>query len=223
MTNAETPKSNRPSLPLMVTVFLVTMVVSVAIAYAVLSQIIEPPPTTLVNNVQPRGDGVREILHPFEVQDFTFQTQNEEFVSLSDLRGQYVLLYFGYTHCPDVCLITLSEIRLIHEQLGEQADDLQYVFVSVDGERDTPARMRQHFEPRGVADYMLGMTGTEPTLTRIGVDYGLFYSLNKDEGEYYTVDHSANLYLISPEGRLEAIFAFGTEVDVIVEYIQERL
>ncbi len=201
----------------LVGIFVVTLLIASVVLFVVFSALFpepEPTPVIQVNNA-----GVSEFQPPFAVQDFAFPTQTGEEVSLSSLRGQYVLLYFGYTHCPDICLASLADITEVHESLG---DDIAYVFVSVDGERDTPEILERYLTPRD-ADFVIGMSGTEPTLTRVGVDYGLYYKLNLEEGEYYTVDHSASMYLINPAGELEAKFGFGTEPDVIVDYIQERL
>lgn len=212
-------KKKKSSMPVsrIIMIFLVTLVIAGVALFFVFTALIPEPEQSSI--IEVNAAGVREIKPPFEVQDFAFPAQTGEEISLSSLRGEYVLLYFGYTHCPDICLASLADIVRVHETLG---DSLQYIFVSVDGERDTPEVMENYLTPRN-AGFVIGMTGSEPTLTRVGVDYGLYYKLNTDEGEYYTVDHSASMYLISPDGKLEAIFGFGTEPDVIVDYIQERL
>jgi len=214
----ETKKKNA-SIPIsrIIMIFLVTLVVAGVALFFVFSALIPEPEHTSI--IEVNAAGVREMKPPFEVQDFAFPTQTGEEVSLASLRGEYVLLYFGYTHCPDICLASLADIVRVHETLG---DSVAYVFVSVDGERDTPEILERYLTPRN-ADFVIGMSGSEPTLTRVGVDYGLFYKLNTEEGEYYTVDHSASMYLINPAGELAASFGFGTEPEVIVDYIQERL
>lgn len=201
----------------MVGIFVGTLLIAgVVLFFAFTALIPEPEPVSIL---QENDAGVAELNPPRTVQDFAFPTQTGETISLSSLRGQYVLLYFGYTHCPDICLASLADIVTVHEGLG---DEVAYVFVSVDGERDTPAILERYLTPRN-ADFVIGMSGSEPTLTRVGVDYGLYYKLNTDEGEYYTVDHSASTYLINPDGELIAIFGFGTEPDVMVDYIQTQM
>ncbi|MCA9912456.1 MAG: SCO family protein [Anaerolineae bacterium] len=215
----ETPKKKNRSISTsrIVLIFLVTLVIAGIASFFIFSALIPEPQQASI--IEVNDAGVREIKPPFDVQDFAFPAQTGEEVSLSSLRGKYVLLYFGYTHCPDICLASLADIVNVHETLG---DSIHYVFVSVDRERDTPEVMANYLNPRN-AGFVIGMTGSEPTLTRAGVDYGLFYKLNTEEGEYYTVDHSASMYLITPDGKLEAIFGFGTEPDVIVDYIQGQL
>jgi protein SCO1/2 len=217
MTEVRKNKPKTISTKTLIAIFLVTLVVTSVVLFFVFSALIpEPEPVSLI---EVDASGVSEFTRPFEVQDFSFPTQTGEEVSMASLRGEYVLLYFGYTHCPDICLASLADIITVHDTLG---DSIQYVFISVDGERDSPEIMERYLTPRN-AEFVIGMSGSEPTLTRIGADYGLFYRLNTEEGEYYSVDHSASMYLINPSGELEARFGFGTEPDVIVDYIQEKL
>jgi protein SCO1 len=105
-------------------------------------------------------------------EDFTLQGTAREQVSLSDFRGRAVLMFFGYTHCPDVCPITLGKLRLALEQLGDRARDVQVVLVTVDPEMDTPERMR---------DYLLnfdagfvGLTGSRAQLESVTQAYGVY-------------------------------------------------
>jgi len=215
----EAPKNKPRSISNMqlVGIFVVTLLIASVVLFVVFSALIpEPEPVSII---EVNSAGVSEFTQPFAVQDFSFPIQTGEELSVSSLQGQYVLMYFGYTHCPDICLASLADIVTVHEAVG---DEIQYLFVSVDGERDTPEIMERYLTPRN-ADFVIGMSGTEPTLTRIGADYGLFYQLNTDEGEYYSVDHSASMYLINPAGELVAKFGYGTDPEVIIDYIQERL
>jgi protein SCO1/2 len=167
---------------------------------------------------------------PQELPDFTLTGVDGEPFSLSDLRGRFVLMAFGYTHCPDVCPLTLSEYKIIREALGDQADQVAFVFVSVDGERDTPERLAQYFDVRGVSDFVTGLTGPESDLRRIGVDYGLYFEKVKDPGtsENYLVTHTAASFLIDREGRLRMIFSMDPEKftlypEMVAERIKELL
>lgn len=165
-------------------------------------------------------DGTTAIDPPLEMPDFTLTNQNDDATSLSDLRGKYVLLTFGYTHCPDVCPLTLNEFRGIRESLGEQADLVEFMFISVDGKRDTPAVIKQYFETRKL-DGFIGLTGEESDLHELGTDYGLFFDVgaNTSKGGYL-VNHTAGSYLLDPEGRWIMRYQFGVLPSMIVDDLE---
>jgi protein SCO1 len=168
--------------------------------------------------------GVQTIDPPKALQAFTLTDQEGEPFSLSDMQGKMALMLFGYTHCPDVCPLTLLNYKQIKEALGDQGDEVEFVFISVDGERDTPEIMKDYvgrFDPGFV-----GLTGDEATLLRVGEDYDLYFAKRADAGgstENYLVDHNSNTYLIDRDGNLVALYLYGTEADVIAEDIQARL
>lgn len=165
--------------------------------------------------------GATSIEPPRLVADFTFTSHTGEPFTLSDFTGKVIVLFFGYTYCPDVCPVTIMEMDQVHNQLGDKADQVEFVFVSVDGERDTPDRLNAYLKTRQVDDYMWGLTATEKELKQIGVDYGLYFDKRQDANTeaFYLVDHTASSYLIDPSGRLTHIFSFGTQQDVITEHI----
>lgn len=165
-------------------------------------------------------DGTTEISPPRDMPDFTLTNQDGELTSLSDLRGQYVLITFGYTHCPDVCPLTLNEFRRIRESLGDKAEEVEFVFVSVDPQRDTPASIKEYFETRDL-DGFIGLTGEEADLKKLGIDYGLFFA--KSEGTSsggYLVDHTAGSYLLNPDGQWIMRYQFGVMPSLIVEDLE---
>lgn len=165
--------------------------------------------------------GVIPLEPPRELLDFTLSASTGELLSLSDLQGKYTLLFFGYTHCPDFCPTTLATWQRIKAELGDVGEQLNYVFVSVDGERDTPevmARYMSRFDPA-----FIGLTGEADVLARIAPDYGMEYTLNKSEGENYSVDHTTRTYLIDPQGRLVSVFSFDVPRTVIEEVIREAV
>lgn len=170
--------------------------------------------------------GATVLTPPRPLSDFTLIAHTGEPLSLSDLRGQRVVLSFGYTHCPDVCPLTLMVYDRIHDLLGEQADDVAFVFITVDSERDNVDRLSRYLDTRNVDDFALALTGNEGDLRRLGVDYGLYFEqqapLNGD-ARNYAVDHTASTFMIDDEGRLEAIFGFGTEPLVIYDYLIDRM
>jgi protein SCO1 len=170
-----------------------------------------------------RPEAGTRIEPPRAVADFTLTSHTGAPFSLSDVRGQVVLLYFGYTFCPDICPTTLAELVRVKHHLGPLAEHLEVVFISVDGQRDTPevlARYLPAFDP----DF-IGLTGTEREIRKIGVDYGLFFEVQEVEGTSadYLVDHSAGSYLIDQEGRLHTIYPYGTPAKVISTDIRNLL
>ncbi len=159
---------------------------------------------------------------PKNVADFTLTDQTGASFNLSDLRGKVVLLFFGYTNCPDVCPTTLSEFKRIKQLVGADADRVAFVFVSVDGARDTPERLAAYvgaFDPA-----FIGLTGDDASIRTIGQDYGLFYQRQSyGDGDNYLVDHTASTFVIGPEGRLRVIIPYGTAPDVVVQRVRALL
>ncbi|WP_029407827.1 SCO family protein [Thiomicrorhabdus sp. Milos-T2] len=141
---------------------------------------------------------------------------------LSDYKGKVVLLYFGYTYCPDICPTNLGNISLAYQQLSQkQKDGVQIIFVSVDPERDTPKRLQQYvnyFEAN-----MIGLTSDAKTIAKVAKQYGVVYAKVEDSnnGTNYAVDHSAFTYVITPDGKLQTQLPHATSPDVFAKTIQE--
>jgi protein SCO1 len=208
---------------------LVAVVGAAVILFALFNRSANTTPTPEPNNSAAiiEGEaftGVEPVEPPQTLQDFTLTNQDGEPFSLSDMKGEMVLMLFGYTHCPDVCPLTMLNYKKIKELLGEQADQITFVFISVDGERDTPEVMKDYlgrFDPT-----FIGLTGDEETLLRMGGDYDLRFAKSVDPSgstENYLVEHNSTTYLIDKDGKLVALYLYGTEADVIVEDIQARL
>jgi protein SCO1 len=144
-------------------------------------------------------------------------------VSLSDYRGKLVLIYFGYTFCPDICPATLANIGQALRKLGDdKASEIQTIMISLDPERDTPEKLAgyvAHFHPS-----FIGITGTNEQLAEVTSLYGIFYE--KHEGgtaEKYLIDHTATLLVIDREGYLKLVFPFGVTVDEIADDLKYML
>jgi protein SCO1 len=208
---------------------LVAVVGAAVILFALFNRSTNMTPTPEPNNSAAiiEGEeftGVEPVEPPQTLQDFTLTNQDGEPFSLSDMKGEMVLMLFGYTHCPDVCPLTMLNYKKIKESLGEQADQITFVFISVDGERDTPEVMKDYlgrFDPA-----FIGLTGDEETLLRMGGDYDLRFAKSVDPSgstENYLVEHNSTTYLIDKDGKLVALYLYGTEADVIAEDIQARL
>lgn len=162
---------------------------------------------------------------PKELADFTLTNQEGQPLGLSDLRGKPALLFFGFTHCPDICPTTLAQFRQVKRDLGERGSDINYVFISVDGSRDTPEAVKayvEQFDPE-----FIGLTGTEDEVRAIGGDYFVFFNRAQPEGTPsaagYSVDHTAYTYLIDAEGKLRVIYPFQTPREMIVADIENLI
>lgn len=134
---------------------------------------------------------------------------------LSDQRGKIVALFFGYTSCPDVCPTTMAELNQAFEKLGDQADQVQVLYVTVDPERDTPERAQEyvnHFNP----DF-IGLSGSEAELAKVWNDYGVFREIVEGtSASGYLVNHTARVTVIDQQGNLRLSFPFDTPVDDVV-------
>lgn len=159
---------------------------------------------------------------PIAVSDFTLTDHNGEAFSLSDLRGKVVMLFFGYTNCPDVCPTTLAEFKRVKTLLGEDAVQVAFVFVSVDGARDTPERLAQYvhaFDP----DF-IGLTGDDAAIRSAAHDYGVFFQrVSYDNPDNYLVDHTASSFVIGPNGDWRIKFSYGSDPAGMAEQIQRLL
>ena len=169
----------------------------------------------------PPSAGAVSIGGPFELVDQHGVTRTAE-----DFRGSYMLMYFGFTYCPDTCPTALLKITNALEGLAEldvaEAEQIVPVFVSIDPERDTPAVLRsyaEHFHPRLVA-----LTGAHRELERLGRAYGVFFAKvpTGPPGEYL-IDHTGFVYLIGPDGSYVEHFESDASVDDLVDALQRHV
>jgi len=135
---------------------------------------------------------------------------------LSETRGKVVLLFFGYTSCPDVCPTTLAELKQALEKLGtENAQQVQVLFVTVDPQRDTPERVQEYVDHFN--EDFIGLSGTESDLATVWRNYGVFREeVEGTSAAGYLVNHTARVTLIDQAGNMRVSFAFDTPVDDIV-------
>lgn len=159
---------------------------------------------------------------PPTAADFELARADGGRLRLSDLQGKIVLIFFGYTTCPDVCPITLGIAKRIMEELGDQAEELTFLFITVDPERDTPEKLKAY-----VANFnegIIGLTGTNEELLAVQKDYGIYSAkVPLKSGIGYTMDHTARVYLIDNEGRLRLTYAFGTPYEDILQDVRQLL
>jgi len=149
---------------------------------------------------------------PQPLARFAFTDQGGRPFTRANLEGRWSLLFTGFTHCPDVCPTTLAMMGDLQRRLARE--DLQFVFVSVDPERDTPetiARYLAHFDPK-----LVGATGTRAEMERFTAGLGLAQVRNPGVGDEYSVDHSTAFVLIDPEARLAGYFQAPHRRDALV-------
>lgn len=154
--------------------------------------------------------------------EFTFQSYKGP-VKLSDFRSRVVLIYFGYTWCPDICPTNLGMISLALDALSEsERSQVQVLFISVDPERDGVERLREYgayFHPR-----ILGITGAPEVVAEVAGRYGASYRKADQRSESeYVVDHTAYTYLVDPQGKLVEILPHATPAEVMAPLIRKYL
>ncbi len=155
--------------------------------------------------------GIKGLLWPQPklLTPFTLIDQRGSRFDLEKLKGTWSFVFFGYTHCPDICPITLAVFDSVHNELVEHpssSGDLQFIFVSVDPERDTPEQLGNYVNYFNAA--FLGLSGNEQELSGLTRQLGILYLRTEpDDSENYLVDHTAAVFLIDPLGRLVAIFS----------------
>jgi protein SCO1/2 len=155
-------------------------------------------------------------------QDFSLPDQNGKLRTLADFRGKVVVVFFGYTHCPDVCPTTLAELAETMKRLGADADRVQVLFITVDPARDTPEVLAQYvpaFDKR-----FLALRGDDAALAATAKAFKVIYQ--KQAGTApgsYTMDHSAGTYVYDPQGRLRLYVSYGQGPDVFTHDIKALL
>jgi protein SCO1/2 len=140
-----------------------------------------------------------------------------------DFRGRYMLFFFGFTHCPDICPAELQLVAQALEQLGDKAKNVVPIFITLDPERDTPEAMANFVKSFG--PNFVGLTGSPEAIAAAAKAYRVAYSKveNKDSAGDYSVDHSALVYLMDPEGRYVTHFSYGLSADQMAEKLGKSL
>jgi protein SCO1/2 len=150
---------------------------------------------------------------------FELTDMNGNPFQLNQLEDQVAVMFFGYTSCPDVCPVTLTEFLQIRSKLGQAAAHVSFVFITVDPERDTAERMRKYltnFDPE-----IIGLTGERSELEPVWVDYGVYQArVEGSSDENYLVDHSSRVYVIDRDGNLRLTYLFGTDSKLITDDIR---
>ncbi len=143
--------------------------------------------------------------------------------TLADFKGKVVVIFFGYTQCPDVCPTTMVEMAQVMKDLGPDADRVQVLFVTIDPQRDTQALLAQYvpaFDPR-----FLGLFGDEEATKKVAKEFKVFYQKvpSKNNPESYSMDHTAGSYVLDPQGNLRLFIKYGQGTQAIVQDLKALL
>ena len=152
---------------------------------------------------------------------FTLTDQNGETITEAAFEGRPSLLFFGFTHCPEVCPTTVYEMEGWLEELETGPDDLGAFFVTVDPERDTPAFLRDYLEPQ--SDRILGISGEPQAVWDMAKSWRVYFQKRPLGDGDYTMDHFASVYVLDDRGRMVGLIPFGAPAEEAVETIRQVL
>jgi len=155
-------------------------------------------------------------------QDFQLTDHTGKVRTLADFRGKAVVMFFGYTHCPDVCPTTLSDVAQALILLGKDASKVQVLFVTVDPARDTQELLAKYV-PAFNPDF-LGLYGDEASTAKVAKDFRIFYQKHQDKsGQGYAVDHTAGTYVFDQSGKLRLFMSYGQGAEIIANDLRVLL
>ncbi len=193
--------------------YLVGLILSLAFIFVGVAGIFLARPYTYHGSV---------IDSPQPASNFTLNDQFSQQFDLSQQKGNIVLVYFGYTNCPDICPAVLANFKLLAERLGSQAKNVRFVFITVDPQRDTASVLQTYlakFNPS-----FIGLTGTEGDLSPVWKAYGVFVQSQPVAGSTnYLENHSDAIYLIDRAGRLRLTYDYTTPADDLLQDVQHLL
>ena len=179
------------------------------------------PDTTPVEKAEPADFG-----GPFSLIDQDGKRRTD-----AEFRGKYMLIFFGYTFCPDVCPTTLAVEAEALDKLGERASKVVPIFITVDPKRDTPEKLKMYlsaFDGLSTArPGFVGLTGTDEEIEQVADAYEVYYMAHLDGrfggDEGYSVDHSGNVYLMSPEGKFVSYYSQGISPDELAADLRMKI
>jgi cytochrome oxidase Cu insertion factor (SCO1/SenC/PrrC family) len=166
----------------------------------------------------PTSTGTPLVGGPFALTD-----HNGNRVTDKTYSGKHLLIFFGYTYCPDVCPSELQVMSAALDELGADAERLQPLFITIDPARDTPQVLKEYvtnFHPR-----LIGLTGTEQEIADVAAKYRVYYTKAKTSGNSpdYVMDHSTILYLMGPDGTFIKHFTYGTDPKALADGLRQAM
>ncbi|MDO9085697.1 MAG: SCO family protein [Anaerolineaceae bacterium] len=181
------------------------LIFAIAIVAVIFGIIIEKPHTFHGSVIDP---AVR-------APNFSLESSQGGVYNLQTKTGKFVLIFFGYTFCPDVCPTTLYEMKEIKARLKDKAEKIDFVFITIDPERDTQVQLSRYLDSFDQSFY--GLTGSVEQLESVWKEYGVFREIQETDSPIgYLVDHTTRLYLVNSQGELEITYLYETPIDDIV-------
>lgn len=155
------------------------------------------------------------LTKPIKLDEFMLTADDDSVFSNQSLKDKWSLLFFGYTHCPDVCPLTLHQLAQANKELADKLDSTpDIIMVSVDPDRDTSEILQKYV--RSFGENVSGVTGKNEEIDKLTSQLGIFYNANKHEGENYSVNHSAAVILINKNAEFHAVFSAPHSIEHFV-------
>jgi len=191
--------------------------IAIAVALAIITVVVVSGRTSTSDGAEVTSTG-----QPLVGGDFKLVNQDGRPVDQTMLNGKWSLVFFGFTYCPEFCPTTLAELGAVQQRLGDKADNLQIVFVSIDPERDMPQALKDYLSSDGFPKGTIGLTGTPEQVATAAKAYRAFYQ-KVGEGESYTMNHSLTVYLMGPDGKFRTAVAYGMGPDKTTRIIEQAM
>ena len=167
----------------------------------------------LSNRLRPHAYAGNALATPLPAYDFSLTGSDQKSYHLSDLHGKLVLLYFGYTACPDECPTTTAILERVIDQLGSRAGEVQVMMITVDPQKDTPPVLQAYFAKFG--GRILGLTGDPGAITQTAKHYGVFFQKQAAVDGTYSIQHTLLLELIDRQGNIRLMYPYNTPAESI--------
>ena len=170
-----------------------------------------------------RADRARTETEPAFRADFELTDHRGMVRTQEDFAGQWMLVFFGFANCPDICPTTLSEVAAVMDGLGENAEQVQPLFISIDPERDTPENLADYVPVFNAG--ILGLTGTSDQIERTAENFPIFYEKIEEASapDGYTMSHTSHLFLFGLEAGLVTTWSYGTPAEEILADLRKRI
>ena len=155
---------------------------------------------------------------------FTLSSASQPSVTETDFKGKVVMLFFGYASCPDICPITMAQLAQVKQSLGDDADQIRIIFISVDPQRDTPELLQRYVDAFGNA--ATGLTGTERQIASVAKRYRVSFQMGKPsgpEGSNYEVTHSRGIYFFDRKGEARFLASDGESIETLTDTARQLI